>query len=409
MAALVVVSSHARGLFFRSFTAPSQTGVGLSRSHINIGLEAVMIFFVLSGFLVGGSVIKNARNGDWSWSDYLLRRLTRLWVVLVPAILFGYMLDHIGIRFFSQPGGIYTAPPGQQMVFDLLPTLRPSVLLGNLFFLQDALVPTLGTNRSLWSLTNEFWYYLAFPILYLAFFVKRTYIARAFALVACVLIYLVVGPDISWLFLVWLLGALVYRIPKTLSQKAVSFLAPFLLAILLVSSPLIRRSNLSGHADEALISIIFAALLYTLKHKTELARPNAYSRSAGLLSRISYTLYLFHLPLAVFLCACLNHPWHVYPTTLTNIVGLAAFTAVLIAFSYLFYLLFEARTDAVRDFISSLSVKLSSQPPPRLNLNVPELGVRPRSSFEDMDPSFGRLTTHHSRHTIIGRRFLTRQ
>ena len=41
--------------------------------------------------------------------------------------------------------------------------LTAPVFLGNAAFLQRILVPELGTNGPLWSLANEFWYYLLFP------------------------------------------------------------------------------------------------------------------------------------------------------------------------------------------------------------------------------------------------------
>lgn len=51
------------------------------------GHQAVVIFFVLSGALVGGSVLRSVSNGTWSWSDYLIRRLSRLYIVLIAAML----------------------------------------------------------------------------------------------------------------------------------------------------------------------------------------------------------------------------------------------------------------------------------------------------------------------------------
>ena len=43
--------------------------------------------------------------------------------------------------------------------------LDAATFWGNLVFLQTILVPTYGTNALLWSLANEFWYYMLFPLL----------------------------------------------------------------------------------------------------------------------------------------------------------------------------------------------------------------------------------------------------
>lgn len=145
IAALVVVLGHTRSLYFTSASGhltgkgPSgQTAVPTlppsllpaSDARITIGNEAVMIFFVLSGFLVGGSVLKAHRKGSWSWKSYLTKRLTRLWVVLIPALLVGCALDRAGMALFGLQS-IYGSPPGQLIVTgDLASRLGISTLLG---------------------------------------------------------------------------------------------------------------------------------------------------------------------------------------------------------------------------------------------------------------------------------------
>ena len=59
---------------------------GLTAAATRGGWVGVDVFFVLSGFLVGGSVITATKQGNWSGCRYILRRLTRLWIVIVPAL-----------------------------------------------------------------------------------------------------------------------------------------------------------------------------------------------------------------------------------------------------------------------------------------------------------------------------------
>jgi Acyltransferase family len=180
-AALIVLLGHTRSLFFSSFAGGQRYSIHSSTGqvpvprpitspelNISIGNEGVIIFFVLSGYLVGGSAIKAFRQNTWSWNDYLVKRLTRLWVVLLPALVLGVVLDYTGLHLFSHPDSIYSAPPEQQLVYkDLLTRLSVPVIVGNALFLQTIVVAPAGTNDSLWSLANEFWYYLAFPLLLL--------------------------------------------------------------------------------------------------------------------------------------------------------------------------------------------------------------------------------------------------
>ncbi|MDP9051525.1 MAG: acyltransferase family protein [Acidobacteriota bacterium] len=190
-AALVVFLGHTRDLFFPSLFQSNVNAVTTSQqqntsrppvSHVDqritMGNESVMIFFVLSGYLVGGGVIKALKRNTWSWKTYLIKRLTRLWVVLIPALLLGVALDLTGLHFFSNPGSIYLAPPQQSVVHDVARQLSGAVIAGNALFLQGILVGSAGSNDSLWSLAYEFWYYIAFPVLLLALIKKQNPLLR---------------------------------------------------------------------------------------------------------------------------------------------------------------------------------------------------------------------------------------
>ena len=74
VAALIVVVGHERGLFFNQLTTGAHDVASIgnkanSDPSITIGHEAVMVFFVLSGFLVGGCVLRLMGNNIWSWPN----------------------------------------------------------------------------------------------------------------------------------------------------------------------------------------------------------------------------------------------------------------------------------------------------------------------------------------------------
>ena len=88
LAALLVVLGHARA-FYENATgttarelAPWQKVVLLPTS---VALESVAVFFVLSGYLVGGQVIRQLRTGRFSWPDFTVKRLSRMWTCCCPA------------------------------------------------------------------------------------------------------------------------------------------------------------------------------------------------------------------------------------------------------------------------------------------------------------------------------------
>jgi peptidoglycan/LPS O-acetylase OafA/YrhL len=85
-----------------------------------------------------------------------------------------------------------------------------------------------------------------------------------------------------------------------------------------------------------------------VKHLGQKRRPDWYSAVSGFFSRLSYTLYLVHLPLAVFACGLLNRPWHIWAKTGLNLSLWLATNVVVVGVAYLFYRIFEANTDSVR-------------------------------------------------------------
>lgn len=358
---------HARILFLNSVTGAIEAHAGksgpagygkmvadnLAANGNSIGHEAVMVFFVLSGFLVGGSVLKLLKKGAWSWSDYLLKRLTRLWMVLIPALVLGMILDSAGMRLFSSPHSIYAGPAGQTLVMsNLAGRYTPGILLGNLAFLQNICIPTAGTNVALWSLSNEFWYYMAFPFLMLGLIPKTPFGRRACFLLVFLGIMFGIGEHSSRLFLVWVLGAVLSGIPRKLSLKVAKWGAVILTCALLAAMVWVKAYIANLAAAEFAIAALFACLLYMLLHHRQKAERGIYHFISALTAKMSYTLYLVHVPILVFLCACVNSPWRHWPGNPTTIAVVLMVSAFTLALAFGFYLLFEANTDRMRNFLA---------------------------------------------------------
>ena len=159
---------HLRACTLLSFGELASPNMLLSAFYFVTGLghQAVMVFFVLSGYFVGGSVMSGLRNKSFTWGRYSLARLCRLWLVLVPVLFLTLILDHLGSHYNPQ---IYAGEYGA--IFRSGPTIaKPAehgflIALGNLVFLQTVTVPVFGSNGPLWSLAFEFWYYVLFPLI----------------------------------------------------------------------------------------------------------------------------------------------------------------------------------------------------------------------------------------------------
>lgn len=355
-AALIVLLGHTRGLFFASLAGNATGG----DQHMLIGDGAVMVFFVLSGYLVGGSVLQSVCNGTWSWKTYLVKRITRLWIVLLPALAIGVALDTLGMHLFSSAASIYSGPPGQQEVHDVASRLTASTISGNAVFLQTIAFQTAGTNNALWSLANEFWYYLAFPVALLALRKNQTIWKRGLFALGFIAILLIAGRSIDLLFPIWLLGAAVSLLPTRSRLHLSRTLASTLMIGLPIVWIAVRRSQLPKYTAESIVALYFATALVFLVKQTQLSHGQLYPAIAGFLSRISYTLYLVHLPMAVFLCALINTPWHRWSMSSRHLLLYASMNTFLVLASYGIYLLFESKTDTVRDLLLSRTEPRSS-------------------------------------------------
>lgn len=351
LAALAVVYAHARILFF----PPLAIAAGAAGPRfMTIGHEAVMIFFVLSGYLVGGSVLRSMRGQGWSWRDYLIKRLVRLWVVLIPAIALGVLLDTLGMHLFGGPGSVYAAGPALEFVSpDALGSEHSgSVILGNLLFLQTILVPTVGTNVPLWSLANEFWYYLAFPFALMAADPRCRPAGRIGGAVAVVAILALIGWDASLLMLPWLMGAAVSQLPRLIPPRlrvGAAWLAAAGVALVFLAT---KKYAVELHWAELVTGPAVALLLYAVTCQDQLGKTGLYGRISDVLARISYTLYLTHLPFLIFLFAAFGGVWAVRPLSAGSLAQFIGLYAAALVWAWLLYRLFESRTDAVRDAVT---------------------------------------------------------
>ncbi len=122
---------------------------------INVGMlfrfgpEAVIVFFVLSGFVIKYTYEKSK---DKSFKHYFIRRFIRLYIPLLFIFLLGYLLKCYSEGTLAYPEWF--------------------TLLGNLFMLQDVISqkphvisPAYMGNGVLWSLSYEWWFYMLFFLL----------------------------------------------------------------------------------------------------------------------------------------------------------------------------------------------------------------------------------------------------
>jgi peptidoglycan/LPS O-acetylase OafA/YrhL len=139
-AALYVVIHHFIGYSVLKSHLPP-----LVRLPFRFGQEAVILFFLLSGFVIYLSAI---RSSDKNFKRYFLKRFVRIYPILLATLLLSIIVALINQSTLSNNDFI--------------------TLIGNFLMLQDEvnkpgyIVLPFLENHPLWSLCYEWWFYMMF-------------------------------------------------------------------------------------------------------------------------------------------------------------------------------------------------------------------------------------------------------
>lgn len=271
------------------------------------GHEAVVVFFVLSGYVIAYT----REHKDHVWRHFAVQRLSRLWSVALPAIALTLLLDAWGRSLL---------PSLYADVADGWARVLASALFVNEFWIEGWAA---GSNIPLWSLSYEAGYYLLFGVL--SFSPARWRVALA---LACALL---IGPRLLLLLPAWWLGVWIHGSPwvRRLGQGCGAVLAGTGLAWALVlalgkvgnrfitwrltdglSPPLLQ---LLGYSDAFIsdnlialgVSAHVAGMSAWLRGRQA---PAGLAHWAARLSRATFPIYLFHYPL-LQCCAALAAVW----------------------------------------------------------------------------------------------------
>ena len=315
------------------------------------GHNAVVVFFVISGFWIVRSVM---RAGDaFSFRDYMIARGTRLWIVLLPALVIGAFLDSVGSTFFDSP--LYDGTQGAVSITrDVTTRLSPQIFIGNALFLQDIAVPALGSNGALWSIACEFWYYIYFPFLYCALR------SRSWPRIVVAAALLPVLPS-PLLFGCWLMGGAVYVLAERLgSDRRVHWIFPAValgnFCFIIVALKLLP---LPPFANDLVLAASFA-LFMGLGMKSPFGEARGLNRAAHFGARSSYSVYATHLPIVVFL-ANFVVPSSRIPASPWSWGVMVVITIAATALGIVFSRFTERRTPSARRWVTDLLIGAERQ------------------------------------------------
>lgn len=88
-AAFAVLAGHVRAFCFPPYGEFANPGVLTRAFYLGTGFghQAVMVFFVLSGFLVGGRALEKMEHQKFKPGDYMIDRVSRLYPVFIACLV----------------------------------------------------------------------------------------------------------------------------------------------------------------------------------------------------------------------------------------------------------------------------------------------------------------------------------
>ncbi len=340
--ALMVFAAHASYLGY--------TGSSAGFAH-HYGHTGVIVFFVLSGYVI--AFVRDTKHADLP--HYSVARFARLYSVLLPALLLTPLLDIAGR---AMDPSVYRTIPADHATFRVI---------ANATFMQQSnhLFVKYFSNGPMWSIGYEFWYYAIYGIfVYLRGMQRMLFAAVAFALA---------GYKVLLLMPVWLIGVAVYQLhargfaaPQALGRVLIFFFA--VLFLMMVEFGLFHRqlsdlnvlvtTPLGGRAlgfsqwfvRDFFLGLVIGLLVLCMKGD---ASGRAW-RSAPVVRYVAgatFSIYLFHVPLILFLQAT-----GLFAST--TWVGGLALAAAAMACCFLLASVTERRLQPYKDFFRRVFQRL---------------------------------------------------
>lgn len=329
IAALLVVVSH--------FQQHGVLGAPFSTLS-NYGRESVMVFFVLSGFVIAYTT----EHKNQTARAYVLARCARIYSVALPVLLLAFV-----VAAFAASLGVASA--------DAYPLHKPWLYIPlHLLFAGEMwnLAETPPWLLPYWSLGYEVWYYVLFGVLY--------YLRGGVRVLAAAAVLVLVGPKLWLLLPVWMSGVWLYHWQQTHAiERRVARIGWGLTLLLLAAFKAVgldhalRMLGIAlwpfpalhlGSADRYLADYVVCALVLANFACARFAGFEALARLARPVRKLAahtFTLYLSHY-LVIYTWLAF------YPHDTSSVVDIAALSMLIALVTVVLGALTEGRKDWFR-------------------------------------------------------------
>ncbi|WP_043345630.1 acyltransferase family protein [Cupriavidus basilensis] len=264
--------------------------------------SAVMVFFVMSGFLIAKSIKGNIarHDGNLLLRKYLSDRVIRIWPPLLFSVVLMALLYQLAPAVFPSGSNAFlpaerNALARQAFIFE------PTQMLGAALALNDFFTDTPSSNGPLWSLSIEVWYYVLAAIIAW----PRGWWKILSVPAATALFYVGWNNDQFYYYLpVWWAGYALselhdrHWIPPAKYLRAATAAFSVAAAAFAYKSLTVADARSAWHflvLFNVTTGLCFAAILGLLLSGA-IRVPTAFAPAAA----YSYTLYIVHMPLLLF-------------------------------------------------------------------------------------------------------------
>lgn len=291
------------------------------------GFIGVDIFFVISGYLMSSIIFNQLNQQRFSLLNFYLSRANRI----IPALGFVCMVLLVFAWFYLPP--LDYLQLGKHVASSI------SFLSNFMYWHEAGYFDTASQEKwflHTWSLSVEWQFYLIYPLILLLLHklfslaqLKKIFIILLLGLFGLNLYITQLSPSSSYFLLparAWemLLGGLVFLYPLQLKQRTQQYLQSCGLLLILISCFLINN-KMPWPGYWALLPLIGGLLILTANLQDSIFSQNKILQALG---RWSYSIYLWHWPLAVFgLYFNINH-WWIFAIPCSILLGYFSYTYI---------------------------------------------------------------------------------
>ena len=264
---------------------------------------AVLLFFILSGFLITTSTQQRIEsNPDYHFIDFFRDRFFRIYPPFLAALIMTFTLDVVSFEWTNQ---IYSLKQYFINLFVnvfLLQEFPPAVIINEHFTIEFFRFRYFGSNLPLWTISIEWWIYLFFGFGYFYFArasrvkIRHTIILLLLSITPLYYVFVSVRMD-NGLTLYWFLGALIAYSSKGLSVMKNSTTG--MAATILLIGGMTLFPKIGYHNSAVLFAL--GLTLFISCNRSNTASIQSLSKLSQFLAGYSYSLYLIHYPIVLFI------------------------------------------------------------------------------------------------------------